>query len=109
VGVESGIDGQTDGDVVCTVGGVYKVSASCSFDGVNAHEYDYCLFQDGLEVLAAEAENTAKTGAGLSVASFSCLTACAAGASYDVRVADGSGTGDVHLHKCQLNFVRIGP
>jgi hypothetical protein len=109
VSTEAGIDAQTDGDIVLTVGGTYLVNATCSFDGDANEEYHYCLFVNGVEVDACEGVNTAKAGAGRSVMAAHIVTACAAGATLDMRVADISGGGSFDVDEAQFSAVRIGP
>jgi hypothetical protein len=109
VSTEAGIDAQTDGDIVLTVGGTYLINATCSFDGDNGEEYHYCLFMDGVEVDACEAVNTAKAGSGRSAMAAHVVTACAAGCTLDMRVADVSGGGAFGVDEAQFSAVRIGP
>jgi hypothetical protein len=109
VQTETGIDGQTDGDVVTTIAGTYKVSLTASFDGQNAHEYDICLFLDGAEVLALESQNTAKSATGKSVTAGMCLVVCTAGQTLDARIADLSGTGNCHINRAGMVVERIAP
>ena len=109
VGVEHNADGQTDGDIAITRAGTYFVTSSTSFDGVAGDEYDWCLHIDGVEMPGMEAENTAKTASGLSVAACSVATYCAVGYVLDMRVADNSGTGTVNLRKGMFTAMRVGP
>lgn len=109
VGSEYNADGQTDGDIVCTYAGTYRITASCSFDGDNGEEYHFCLFANGQEMEACEASNTAKAGSGVSVMACSVVTAVAAGVTLDMRCSDESGAGTFHLDEGQFSAVRIGP
>ena len=109
VGTEWNVDGQTDGDIVATYAGTYLLKAFVKVDAVNAHEYEFCGFVDGQEIKSMEGGFLGETGTHHSISSTACITSCAAGAVFDLRIADETGTGSINVQHAQFSAVRIGP